>query len=297
MKTKTVLLILLITTTIIQSTFPQKSVSEKKPFDYFGQIPPKDTAQLFAPGIISDTAKKACDIAISPNGDELFFAIGVWPYAKIMYMKKNGAKWSLPDTAAFSKDCWATEPAFSPDGQYLFFSTSKGKKDIKYYSLWRMKKINDLWSQPEILFDIGADSVWEFHPTIISDGSIYFCYWDAKNQTGDIYVSHYVSNRYSDPIKIGNPISSDYSDVDPFVSPDESYMIFASNRPGGYGDHDQYISFKDKDGTWSNLKNLGTKFNTKESDYDMDISPDGKYIFVYLKSSIYWMPIGDLICQ
>jgi Tol biopolymer transport system component len=297
MKSKTVLLSLLIIAALIYCSCLHKSPSEKKPFDYFGQFPPKDTAELFAPGIISDTAKRASALAISPYGDEVFFSAGVWPNTKIMYMKKNGGKWSSSDTAAFSKECWATEPAFSPDGRYLYFSTSKGKKDIKYYSLWRIEKIDDHWAEPESLFDIGADTIWEFHPSVTSDGSVYFCYWDSKNQAGDIYVSQCVANKYSDPIRTGNPISSEYSDADPFVSPDGAYMIFASNRPGGYGDHDQYISFKEKDGTWSSLKNLGPKFNTGEGDYDMDISSDGKYIFLYLKNMIYWMPIGDLISR
>ncbi|MGA2408718.1 MAG: hypothetical protein ABSF81_18480 [Bacteroidales bacterium] len=296
MKAKIILLGLFITITF-QNTFSQKSVPKQKSFDYYGQIPPKDSAKLFAPGIISDTATRAHDLAISPNGDEVFFARGAWPHSKIMYIKKMGDKWLLPDTAIFSKDCWATEPAFSPDGRYLYFSTSKGKTDIKYYNLWRVIKIRDGWSQPESLFDIGGDSIWEFHPTLTNDGLIYFCYWDVKNATGDIYVSRCGANECSDPIKIGTPINTGYNDADPFVSPDGTYMIFASNRPGGYGGLDQYISFRNNDGTWTSPKNIGPKFNTRDDDYDMDISPDGKYIFIYLKSSIYWMPIGKLICR
>lgn len=297
MKTKIVLLSLLIATTTVQNIFPQKIVSELKPFDYFGQIPPKDTVKIFAPGIISDTAKNACALAISPNGDEVFFSIGVWPNTKIMYMIKMGDKWSLPDTAIFSKDCWATEPTFSPDGKYLYFSTSKGKTDINYYSLWRIKKIRDRWSIPESLFDIGGDTIWEFHPTITNDGSLYFCYWEAKKQTGDIYMSQCVTNKFSDPIRINDSISTGYGDVNPFVSPEGGYMLIASNRPNGHGDYDRYISFKNNDGTWTSPKNLGPKFNTLDKDSDMDISPDGKYIFAYLKGNIYWMPIGNLVFQ
>lgn len=297
MKTKTVLLSLLVATVIIQSISSQDSNSEKSLFDYFRQVPPKDTAKIFAPGIISDTIKKAWSFAISPYGDEVFFSRGIWPNTKIMYMKKMGNKWSLPDTAIFSRDCWATEPTFSPDGKYLYFSTSKEKMDIKYYSLWRVKKIRDMWSPPESLFDIGGDSIWEFHPTITSDGSLYFCYWDNKNLTGNISMSQCDANKWSVPIRIGNPISIGYSDINPFIHPEGGYMIFASNRPYGYGDYDRYISYKNNDGTWTSPKNLGPKFNTKDSDSDMDISPDGKYIFVYLNGNIYWMPIGDLLLQ
>ena len=98
-----------------------------------------------------------------------------------------------------------------------------------------------------------------------------------------------MADKCSEPMKIGAPINTDYSDIDPFIDKDGSYIIFASNRPGGYGGHDQYISCKNDNGTWTVLKNIGTKFNTREDNYDMDISPDGKYIFLYLNNDIYWM--------
>lgn len=206
-----------------------------------------------------------------------------------MHLVKSDTTWSLPDTAVFSKDCWATEPAFSPDGQFLYYSTSKGRSDIKDYSLWRAKKTKKGWSKPECLFNLGGDSIWEFHPSVTKDGLLYFCYWDAKKSSGDIYVSKCSANNCSEPKKIGAPINTDYSDVDLFIDPDGSYMIFASDRPGGYGGHDQYISFKNNNGTWTVPKNLGTKFNNRGDNYDMDIPPYGRYIFLYLNDDIYWI--------
>ena len=297
MKTKTVLFCILVAAVISQCISSHNSESQKYLFDYFGQIPPKDTAEIFAPGIISDTVKKAWSLAVSPNGDEVFFSRGQWPNTKIMYMKKTGDSWSLPDTAGFSRDCLATEPAFSPDGRYLYFSSSKENMDIFNYSLWRIRKIKDVWSQPEKLFDIGGDSIWEFHPSVTSDGSLYFCNWDNKHQSGSIYMSQCDDNKCSDPVRIDKPISTGYSDVNPFISHDGRYMIFTSNRPGGYGDYDRYISFRNDDWSWTSPKNLGPEFNTKDGDSDMDVSPDGKYIFVYLNGNIYWMPVGELLLQ
>jgi len=178
MKTKAVLFSLLVAAVLNQCISSKDSNSERNLFDYFSQVPPKDTAEVFAPGIISDTVKKAWSLAISPNGDEVFFSRGKWPDTRIMYMKKTGDSWSLPDTAGFSRDCRATEPAFSPDGRYLYFSTNKGNMDIYNYSLWRIRKPGDGWSQPEKLFDLRGDSIWEFHPSVTSDGSLYFCNWD-----------------------------------------------------------------------------------------------------------------------
>jgi len=132
------------------------------------------------------------------------------------------------------------------------------------------------------------------HPTVTENGLLYFCYWDVKSWSGDIYVSQCMADKCSEPVKMDAPINSDSSDVDPFVGKDGSFMIYASNRPGGYGGHDQYIFYKKADGTWTELTNLGMKFNTPEDDYDMDVSPDGKYLFLYWNGDIYWMKSLDL---
>jgi len=227
-------------------------------------------------------------------GDEIFFSTGIWPNTKIMRMIKSGDQWLKPDTATFLKKIWATEPAFSPDGNYLYFSSSKGKSDIKDYSLFRTKKLITGWSEPEICFDLGADTIWEFHPTVSKDGSLYFCYWNSKNQSGDIYLTKCMEDKFSEPVKLADPVNSDFSDIDPYVSPEGDYLIFASNRSGGLGGFDHYITFKNDDRSWSELKNPGEKLNTKRDDYDIDVSPDGKYIFEYIDNNIFWLPAGDI---
>ena len=270
------------------------NISEKKTdssgaFDYLGQNPPGDSAIVFAPGIISDTGTRESALAISPKGDELFFAKGVWPETKIMHMVKSEGNWSMPDTAFFCSNSWATEPAFSPDGQYLYFSSSKGESDIKFYSLWRMVKERSGWSEPEKLFSNNSDSIWEFHPAVADNGILYFCYWNVKKQSGDIYMSQCSDSRCSDPVRLDFPVSSDSSDVDPFVWKDGSYLIFSTNRAGGNGGLDQYITFKNNDGSWSPLENLGMQFNSAEDDYDLDITPDGSFCIIYQNNDIYWM--------
>jgi hypothetical protein len=264
-------------------------------FDYFGQIPPGNTPIIFAPEIISTGGSKEGALAISLRGDEIFFSRGNgWPYTKIMHMVKSGDTWSSPDTAIFSKDCWATQPSFSPDGQYVYFSTSKGKSDIRYYSLWRMKKNGDGWSEPESVIDMGGGEMMEFDPIATNDG-VYFLYWNYASQVGDIYMSKNIAGVATAPINAGYPINTQYNEVAPHVDPDETYMIFLSNRPGGYGNADSYISFKKNDGTWTNPKNVGPKFNTPNYDNFMHVSTDGKYLFLEMNDDMYWVQAGNLI--
>ena len=81
-------------------------------------------------------------------------------------------------------------------------------------------------------------------------------------------------------------------------------MIFASERPGGFGGSDLYISYRGAEGTWTKAKNLGEIINTPAEEYSPTISPDGKYLFftrtvlaepgsgISVKSmDIYWINI------
>ena len=56
-------------------------------------------------------------------------------------------------------------------------------------------------------------------------------------------------------------------------------MIFSSDKPGGYGRSDLYISHKKTDGSWSEPMNMGETVNSEFSEYGATITPDGKYLF------------------
>jgi Tol biopolymer transport system component len=88
------------------------------------------------------------------------------------------------------------------------------------------------------------------------------------------------NDQYTQPVRLSNQINSiDYQDTDPCVAPDESYLIFSSKRPGGYGQSDLYISFKKQDGTWSKTKNMGYLVNSYAYDWGPAVSPDGLFLF------------------
>jgi Tol biopolymer transport system component len=70
-------------------------------------------------------------------------------------------------------------------------------------------------------------------------------------------------------------------------------MIFASDRPGGYGRTDLYISFAGDEGDWGEPRNLGPLLNSSGFDYSPMMSPDGKILFFtrHLEgdANIYWV--------
>jgi Tol biopolymer transport system component len=137
----------------------------------------------------------------------------------------------------------------------------------------------------------------EYYVSLTKDGTIYF----ASNRDGgigsfDIYRSRCVDGRYIKPENLGNAVNSKYLEHDPFIAPDESYILYTSvDRPGGFGTGDLYISWRNKDGTWNKAKNLGKTFNTSGYDFCPIVSPDSKYFFFTRRGDIYWVGLDLLM--
>lgn len=260
---------------------------EGKFYDLFSEEP-GDSPTLFAPGIVSKPDIIESDLIISPQGNEIFYVIGKWPYTQIMHSAKTEKGWAEPDTAIFSKGCYTTEPAFSADGQWIYYSSSKGKQNVFDYNIWRVKKTAEGWTNPESVLNIGADSIWEFHSSMTRNNELYFCLWNSKTKKEDIYKTQCSQNGCTTAEKVDLSISSDYGISDPYINYDGTFIIYSTDMPGGLGNLDQYISYRQSDGSWSAPKNLGAPYNTLGPDFDMDISPDGKYIITYSQDGILW---------
>ena len=70
-------------------------------------------------------------------------------------------------------------------------------------------------------------------------------------------------------------------------------MIFCSDRPGGYGKADLYVTFRKGAGSGTEPVNMGQKVNSPYSEYIPSVSPDGRYFFFTTDRAgnrdIYWV--------
>lgn len=85
----------------------------------------------------------------------------------------------------------------------------------------------------------------------------------------------------------------------PFIAPDESYLIWDSERKDGFGETDLYISFKQKDGSWGKAINMGPNINSADNDFFASVTADAKYILFNRTIAgdnidIYWVS-ADII--
>jgi Tol biopolymer transport system component len=264
--------------------------------DYFGQTSPGDSAVLFAPGIISLADRFENAITFTPDGKECCFEIVDainWKWGTILYAKYENNSWSEFKAASFldSTKYFDILPIFSPDGHILLFSSARPSQSYNLVDLWMCKRTGENWGSPAKLDTaINDPNADESYSSISSDENIYF----NKDNTNAIWFSVNRNGVYSKAIKVQPPINSEFGAGAAFIAPDESYIIFSSSKPDGYGESDLYISYRNADSTWTNPKNLGSKINSQDRDAAARISPDGKYLFfsrckVKQFSDIYWV--------
>ncbi len=128
---------------------------------------------------------------------------------------------------------------------------------------------NATWSQPVNLGQPVSSASNDQGPFTSRDGlSLYFVSARPGGFGGqDIYVSHRASVRdpWGAPQHLGAPINTASNDASPTLSTDGHFLYFHSNRPGGFGANDLYVSRRrDKrdDSGWQAPENLGSEVNT-----------------------------------
>src|SRR5579871_2151680 len=78
----------------------------------------------------------------------------------------------------------------------------------------------------------------------------------------DLYISYLDKDGWSMPENLGRTVNSEFHESGPSLSPDKRDLYFDSNRPGGYGGNDIYVSHRLPNGRWSEPENLGPEINT-----------------------------------
>ena len=125
-----------------------------------------------------------------------------------------------------------------------------------YDAVYFVRKLNGRWTNPV-----------NITPQIQSDGDQFVCSLSPNgkqmflvkisNFDSDIMVSDYSGMTWSKSINIGKPVNSKFFESHASLSPDGTKLYFTSNRTGGYGEMDIYVSGKTPSGEWGEPVNLG----------------------------------------
>ena len=128
--------------------------------------------------------------------------------------------------------------------------------------------------------------------TMTADGKIlYFTACNRRDGQGqcDLYSSVLENGKWSTPRNLGTPVNSRYSEKHPTISADGRLLIFTSNRPGGKGSYDIWMSVRSGD-TWSPPVNLGDSVNTSGMEQSPFLHPDQRSLYF---SSTGWPGMGQ----
>jgi len=92
---------------------------------------------------------------------------------------------------------------------------------------------------------------------------LFYTICNERNTRGscDLYISKKEENKWSVPLNLGPPLNSVAWDSQPSLSADGKTLYFVSNRRGGYGGKDLWLS-KWENGVWKEPLNLGPAINT-----------------------------------
>lgn len=222
-----------------------------------------------------------------------------------MYSRRNGNRWSDPKEALFLKqgDYNMSEPIFSHDGNSLYFVSNRPPGKL----IWNVKIFTSQFDGDEFTLPVNVKITDEgkgtWFPYPAKDDSIYF--GSSFNETvgkDDLYVVRKDNEgKYTRVENLGPNINSKETEWDPYLHPNQDRLLFVSDKPGGMGDVDIYMSNRGANGSWNKAINMGAPINSALFETASKFSPDGRFLFfqriIEGKEVIYWVDFNKYLAK
>ncbi len=169
-------------------------------------------------------------------------------------------------------------PSFTADGRLLVYTVNYDGQEDFYFSLknevgnWMKGKPFDEINSPA---NEGAQSIAVDGRTLVFTGC------QRKDGLGscDLYYTERKNGEWKKTIHPETPLNSPYWESQPSLSANGQWLFFASDRPGGLGGNDIWVSGRKTDGQWGKPINLGAPINTAGNDESPFIHPDGQTLY------------------
>jgi len=216
-----------------------------------------------------------------PNSQDIWFSFrdsitGIWSKAVHLGYPLN--------TTAYNAVYWV-----SPDNNRILIRGAfvDGAFVGPGVSMCTLQK-NDYWSEPKMLMIkkyFQYDRGYQSGATMANDGKTLLLYMSPKgNRLNDLFVSFLNDDStWTEPKSLGKKINlPDYNELTPYLASDGVTLYFSSDRPGGLGDNDIWMT-KRLDKTWekwSDPVNLGSPINTPDWDAFFTMDAGGEYAYL-----------------
>lgn len=198
--------------------------------------------------------------------------------------KKTAAKFNqhpLSDTV----NCFAMQyfPVLTADQQELIFTRRTGNNDNADEDLVVSRKNSKgRWTTP-VSISPNINSQWnEGTCTISADGrKLIFTSCIGRRGYGscDLFQSIKVGDQWTEPENLGPNVNTGDWESQPSLSADGRVLYFVSDRRGGYGRRDIWVSHLTVDGKWMKAENAGRSVNTQFDEISPFIHVNGKTLY------------------
>lgn len=176
-------------------------------------------------------------------------------------------------------------PVISADESVLIFTSRRPNgweeeidEDGNYNEdIFITEKVDGKWIYP---VGIGKTINTKKHEATIGlsvDGQKLFIY--KEEDYGSIFMSTFENGAWSVPKKLGLNINTSERETHASLSSEGKYLYFTSDRQGGFGGLDIYVSEKLRNGVWGPARNLGNAVNTKYNEEGPYIHPGGNTLY------------------
>ncbi len=169
-------------------------------------------------------------------------------------------------------------PVLTADLKTLFFI--KREKDEEIYTSTRNHAGE--WAEPVPIDPAITSEYNEGTCTVSADGrTMVFTSCMRADGFGscDLYITFKQGDSWRRPKNIGRPINTSAWDSQPALSADGRTLYYVSNRKGGLGKRDIWVSHYTDSLGWSRPRNLGPAINTKEDDIAPFIHVNGQTLY------------------
>lgn len=168
-------------------------------------------------------------------------------------------------------------PVLTGDNQKMIFTrNTKGQEDF-FEATFK----NGKWSDIKPISEINTPEN-EGANTMTVDGKVMiFTICDRNRTYGscDLFITKKINGKWSKIKNMGSVINSEFWDSHPSLSNDGKTLYFASDRPGGYGGKDIWVSKISENGIWGKPICLDTNVNTKYDDFTPFIHADNHTLY------------------
>jgi enamine deaminase RidA (YjgF/YER057c/UK114 family) len=245
--------------------------------------PPRPAApqvELFGRGLFTTDAWDFF-LALAPDQARALFgrADDAFERYELLETRRDRAGgWAPPVRASFAADGSNADAHFTPDGRSVYFISNRASSRFDIYRA--DLRADGTWSDAVPVATPANDAATDkWSPAVAASGNLYFGAELPGTRGGsDLWVSRLVDGVYQPAENLGDAINTPAHEVEPWIAPDESYLIASAlRRADSAGGYDLYVSRRAGD-AWTALEPVHA-VNTAANEWNHSVSPDGTWLY------------------